>query len=206
MDAYGNHRPGRQARPLRSARWGSVLVLLSAGCGGVPSEPVDEEVCGEYALTAYGLGFDQEKTDSTKYPGIETFWDSSIGHLELGPEETLGPSVPIASFWMDFAPACLNAATGELSTECGANFFFYSIGNPSGNLGAQDAYSYSPAGGSSAIERFGIDRNGVEFIEGYAEVIFDRNQPAIGEVPPVQILVAANFTAVDLRGRPCPVG
>ena len=160
---------------------------------------MNEVVDGQYTLTVFeGAvgGGDFNATDSVIVAGAVTHWDPFIGHMELGPEEVTSGS--LASFWMDAQPACLNAATGEVEMgDCGANFFFYSIEDPGAALGAQGAYSYTPVHGGANVGRFGVDSNGVEFIEGTAQVIFSRNQPAIGEVAPAQILVKASFTAVS---------
>lgn len=182
-----------------------VLASLCIGCSEVPSEiPLDEPVESLYTLAvrpAAVPGTTQNAGDTVQtYEGVKTLWRPAIGHMELGPEES--GSGPLASLWMDVTPqSCFNFETGEVDPECDPSFFFYQIGKPEGNLGAQEAYSYTQSGKS--VFHFagtGVDSNGVPFFVGIVDVPFTINAPAIGELPlgvQREIVVTAEFSALD---------
>ena len=173
----------------------AVSVMIGSSCGGGATQPTDEVIEAPF----YRLQAGSADGSGGTYAGENTLWRPGIGHMELGPDPTEGE--PIASFWMDAAPACLDVSTGRFDTgseACGFNFFFYSIQFPQNNLGDQNAYSYSFNGNADIHElEVGVDANGISFIRGAITAGFTGNAPAIGDDVPADVVVQVSFTAVD---------
>ena len=176
----------------------AFLTVPGSGCGNdMVTNAVDDIGPIGYALrvtgtnTVYGGYMDG---DTLAIAGDVWRWQPDIGHLSLGPELTGGE--PIASFWMTLNPGCTAVDRSQCFLEC----FFYSIGNPGGNLGEQEAYSYSPIGACEVEDIDGLEFgtvDGVPFVKGEMRIPFERNAPAIGEFTPERISVEAKFAVVQ---------
>ena len=198
---------GRRSRSIHFAPLVLITALSACGSGNEITELDTEEATSQYVLNVYSSTvpveaiLNEAATASGSFRGVETLWRPGIGHMELGPEQTGGEA--IASFWMDIVPqSCINFETGEILDGCLPTFFFYQIGRPAGNIGDQDAYSYSQDGSGliGSTTHHGVDSRGVAFIKGSVIVPFTINEPAIGELPAGverDILVEALFEAVD---------